>query len=725
MISNWQLESYYRFPNLTRDDENLIEKMREINTQEFFKFGVDLCIKYITTQKKEYYTELYPAYACISDHYFCDFYFDEIDGSHSNEKVLFSETAKAVKILAKEGNTKFTDFAAKYIDSKYISILKLLVYGFIENPSLYAKDIVSLIRNLNNKNGFVVDHHFYLYIRELIKSSFEYLSNKQKQFVVDFVCSFESNYKIQIKGRIGLKDKRRCFNYFEKEKYRFIKVIDRDELNQYPILLKTLQELERKYPIIPKENRGGLTFYSVSAPVSLASCERFTFEDWKRSFARYSSNECRNWEKGLGGLSDHARQFAKVISEKPNKYIPFVEELIDDDNIAQEYLIQAMDGLKDGGCELATFENLFFKFHELELSDYHLQLHVDLVEYFIQNKYISNNIIDFLITTALDETKIIAHNEGEDIRSNSLASTRGAAVSKLCEINYKTKYKERIFTTLNKIASEKNEVLLVTLVSSLPSLLALDKNETLNTFLLATENLTSNVATNAMTCLKYFANDNFPRVINVINEAIQFDKILPNLAWITGWAWIKGLPNTEFLLEAILDKGVLAKSMMIELAEENLMNTTKIMSKRSKELFVRYLSSNEEEIISNYSSMFHQLGKYNFIELLPLTEKYSTSNVAIKSPLSFIDYISKCSKKYPCECIDLVSNFHKYEIKRGSFHRVSPISVVVGAINSLNQITTKSKKDEEYIEKGIFLFDSMLKDSRLRNFAETALNEIN
>lgn len=710
---------------MTRDDENLIEKMREINGQKFFNFGVELCIKYITTQKKEYYTELYPAYGCISDYYFCDFYFDEIDDSHSNEKILFSEIAKAVKILAKEGNTTFTDFVVKYIDSKYISILKLLVYGFIENPSMYAKDIVSLIRNLDNKNGFVVDHHFYLYIRELIKSSFEYLSNEQKQFVVGFICSFELNYKKQVVGKSDPQYKRWCFSDLEKEKYRFIKVINSNELNQFPTLKKTIQELERKYPVLPRENRGGIHIQGVSAPVNFDSCSKFTLHDWKKSFIKHSSNNHRNWEEDAGGLGEHSRQFYHIVSKNPQDFTHFISELIDENIVAHEYLFQGINGLKDARYDIEIFENLFFKFHGLELSDYHHRSLVDLVDYFIRNKYITNEIFNFLVSTALDKTKTIAHKYGEDIRCNSLRSSRGAAVSRLCKITYDTKYQERIFTTLNKIASEKNEALLVILVSSIPALINLDKNETLNTFLLATENLTSDVAINAMPCLKYLAHDNFPRVINVINEAIQFDQVLPNLARITGWAWIKNLPDTESLLEAILDRGILAKAMMIELAEENLMNTTKIISKRSKELFIRYLSSNEEEIISNYSSIFHQLEKNNFSELLPLIEKYSTSKVVTKSPMSFIDYISKCSKKYPCECIDLVSNFHKYEIERGSFHRVSPISVVVSAINSLNQITTKSKKDEKYIEKGISLFDSMLKDSRLRNFAEEALKEIN
>lgn len=721
---NWQLNSYYKFPNLTRDDENLIKKMREINAQEFFKFGVELCIKYITTHKKEYYTGLYPAYGCISDYYFSDFYFDEIDDSHSDQEILFSEVAKTIKILAKEGDTTFTNFVEKHIDSKYISILKLLVYGFIENPALYSSDIVSLIRNLDNKNGFVVDHHFYLYIRELIKSSFEYLSNEQKQFVVGFICSFELNYKIQIKGKSDPKYKRRCFYNFEKEKYRFIKVIGSDELNQFPILLKTLQELDRKYPIIPKENRGGLTFYSVNAPINFESCNKFTLQDWRDSFKKYSCNDYPSRGIGQGGLNEHARQFYHIVSKNPQNFTQFINDLIDENIVAHEYLFQGMNGLENGNCDLKIFENLLFKIRKLELSDSHQQLPVNYVEYFIQNKYITNEIFNFIVSTALDKTKSITHKGGEDIMHNSLASLRGAALSLLCQFTYCPRHKEEIFTSLNKIANEKNEVLLVTLVSSLPSLINLDKNETLNTFLLATENLTSDVAINAMPCLKYFANDNFPSVVNVITEAIQFDKVLPKLAWITGWAWMKNLSNTELLLESILKQGVLAKAMMIELAEENLMNTTKIISKRAQEIFIRYLSSNEEEIVSNYSSIFHQLEKDNFIELLPLIEKYSTSNVATKSPLSFIDYISKCSKKHPCECIDLVSNFHKYEIERGSFHRVSPISVVVGAINSLNQITSKSEKDNRYIEKGISLFDSMLKDSRLRNFAESALNEI-
>jgi len=722
---NWQLESYYRFPNLTRDDENLIEKMREINTQEFFKFGVDLCIKYITTQKKEYYTRSYPAYGCISDYYFCDFYFDEIDGSHSDENVLFSEIAKAVKTLAKEGNTTFTDFVVKYIDSKYISILKLLVYGFIENPSLYAKDIVSLIRNLDNKNGFVVDHHFYLYIRELIKSSFEYLSHEQKQFVVNFIGSFELNYKKKIVRESDTKYKRRCFINFEKEKYRFIKVIDSDELNQFPILLKTLQELERKYPIIPKENRGGPTYYSVCAPVSFESCERFTFEDWKRSFARYSSNEDSDWEKGLGGLNDHARQFSKVVSENPQKFIYFIEKLIDENQVDHEYLLQAMGGLKDGDCEHATFESLFHKLRSLKLNSYHLESVVRLIDYFIQKRHINIEILNFLIDTALDTREVVTHRNGEDIISNGLGSVRGAAVSRLTQIYYEARYKNEIFETLNKIAIEGNEVLTATMLRTISTLRNLDKESTLNTFLLATNNLTLDIAKNALHCLNSLCYDSFKGVSKFVEEAMEFNDVIPELSKIVGFAWLTNRKGAGKLLIKILEKDEKARAMMVFIAEKNMWNSDEIISKRSKELFIRYLKTDEKKVVSKYSSAFIRFEKEYFADLLPLMEKYSKSKVAIMNSISFIEYISGCTKRYPCECIDLVSGFEKYEFERGTFHRESPISVVVGAINSLNQITAKSKKDEEYIEKGISLFDLMLKDSRLRNFAESALQEIN
>lgn len=724
-IINWQLESYYRFPNLTSDDHNLIEKLREVNAQKFFDFGVELCIKYITTQKKEYYTELYPAYGCISDFYFCDFYFDEIDDSHSDEKVLFSEIAKAVKTLAKEGNATFTDFVVKYIDSKYISILKLLVYGFIENPSIYAKEIVSLIRNLNNKNGFVVDHHFYLYIRELIKSSFDYLSNEQKQFVVGFICSFELNYKKKIVGKSDPHYKRRCFRDLEKEKYRFIKEIDSDELNRFPILKKTLLELERKYPILPRENRGGVHISGVSAPVKLASCKQFTFKDWKSSFSRYSSNDVRDWDKGLGGLSDHARQFYTVISESPNKFIPFIEELIDDDKIAHEYLIQAMDGLKDGNCELAIFERLFHKIRRLNFNSCHLESVIQLTDYFIQKKYINIEILNFIIDTALNTKEVVTHGKGENIISNDLGRVRGSAIYRLTQIYYEVQYKDEIFETLNKIAIEGNEVLTATLLRTLSKLRNLDKEAILNTFLLATNTLTLDIAKDALHCLYYIYHDDFSRFKKFVEEAMEFNEVLPELSKIIGFAWLTNKKGAGRLLVRILEKDKEARAMMIFIAEKNMWDPDEIISKRSKELFIRYLNSNEKEVISSYSSALVRFKKEHFGGLLPLLKEYSTSTMAIKSSISFIKYLSKCSKEYPCECIDLIKGFEKYEFRWGAFHRESPISVVVGAINSLNQITNKKSKDLEYIEKGVSLFDSMLQDGRLRSFAESALNEIN
>jgi len=206
---------------------------------------------------------------------------------------------------------------------------------------------------------------------------------------------------------------------------------------------------------------------------------------------------------------------------------------------------------------------------------------------------------------------------------------------------------------------------------------------------------------------------------------MKHEAILTYIAEIIGFAWIASEPGSEELLEIIVNKGEKAKSTIVRIAIDNINSSDVSIANRSIELFKRFLDSNDVAVADEYSNAFRIMEKERFNTILPYLRLYSKSYVAEKSPYGLLRYLSKCATKHPKECIDVVANFYSWDLRERIVGRNSPVNVVVSAINSLDGITVKERKDNDYIEKGVELFDRMLEDSRIRSSADKALEIIN
>jgi hypothetical protein len=113
------------------------------------------------------------------------------------------------------------------------------------------------------------------------------------------------------------------------------------------------------------------------------------------------------------------------------------------------------------------------------------------------------------------------------------------------------------------------------------------------------------------------------------------------------------------------------------------------------------------------------------MSLLPLLKKYSRSVVVRKQPGYFFEYLLKCCREFPKECIDLLNTSAGYEVaditRAGYYEPGLPIKVLVGAYNSLN---TTQYSDERYLKKGLNLFDRLLQQPSFRNAAEKVMESV-
>ena len=107
-----------------------------------------------------------------------------------------------------------------------------------------------------------------------------------------------------------------------------------------------------------------------------------------------------------------------------------------------------------------------------------------------------------------------------------------------------------------------------------------------------------------------------------------------------------------------------------------------------------------------------------------MLKKYARSNVARKEPHYYFEYLLKCAKKYPVECLELLQHVNtcdKLDISQADYYEDEPVKVLIGIYNSLSSLETKNPK---YLDKTITLFDKMLKSQKLRGAVNKVIDKV-
>lgn len=721
-----QITRLYEQPLADRNIENLnahgriklLEKMFEIDYMAYFDFSLSHIHKII---EEEGTWEVNNTEVVLTDNFF-DRFDDEEDHISDDGLMMYKLLISTVKQLATEKSAKFTNFLLNLRDEKYSSIFRIGLIGILEAPESYTNEAFDVLLILHNKGAFLGFLDFY--IKEVISKLYKSLSDHQKESLNAIIS--ELKYPNELEIYTDRDGKKKILNRIGLLKYGYISLIPEANLQKYSELRREYLELKRRFGITQNKKRRRVVLRGVAAPMSQGAYQHMTLDQWENSLMKYGKSYEDSWENFTTGYRGNGDMFEKEIEHRAEYFISLIVKIVDEGRVEYFYLIKALNGLAKAKYDIEVYCQLFKKIMKLPLENYDMLEFIRSVDYIIDNKAIDEEIFNFLSYVAVNNEDPVASGDEEHPENRMLNTNRGAAVYAIVKCFYEERVKNTLLTTFESVANDPSLSVRLCGMHRLAVLMNLDKKRTLHIFLkLVNETDNEELLKSALWTAQYLVKYNFSALIPYFDKMISQTKGLGGTATVLTLSWLNGSPGAEVLLNKLLRLSTKAQARAIEVAFINFISSDKDFRSKCLSLYKRYLSSENKEIIHKYNTAFLQIDELKFKQYIPILKAYASSNVVRSEPQYFCEYLIKCAKLFPEECLDLIKGFNRFKKPNpfeGPYHDGSdPIKVVLGAYNGLCE---RGTKNDRYLKMALQLFDRLLKDEFYRTSAYKVLDVI-
>src|SRR5690606_34533930 len=188
--------------------------------------------------------------------------------------------------------------------------------------------------------------------------------------------------------------------------------------------------------------------------------------------------------------------------------------------------------------------------------------------------------------------------------------------------------------------------------------LYLDINKAFELFLRLTDTNDLNLLKNAFRTASYFNSEFHSRMIPLIEKVLENEDLHDNGSYLMVHSWLLGYDKNKKYYNRLINSSKKAKLKAIEVAEGNLIKGGNINDKCLSILF-SFLNEKDDDLTHSYSGLvLRKFNNENFNVLFPFMKKYSRSDLFKKDPRYFLQYLLKCVKNFPKECLELVTNMN-------------------------------------------------------------------
>lgn len=703
-------------PHFEHQDEELFNKMFEVDTIKALDFVLDIIKRISAKTSGEDKSKLY------IDLGFWLFDYERHARSHGHEAIYHLLVDK-VQEQAKQTTPWFDQFLADHQNNNSITILRLLFFGLLANPTHYANEIFNLMKLFHQKDGLEGDDKIQFQFRQLLKEVYPHFDNAQKDQMDWILLSIKSKYELDIYQN---ENGRRCMRlqWYGHKKYIYLSAVPTNELKQRPLLKKAFLELERKFPKVVDTEPHKFGWFGVGPPMDSSAYDKMTFNQWEQTFEKYDAEYKAEFASSRGSILEHSRAFQAEVKNKASHFFPFIEKLIDEKNAPYQYIVAGLVGLQEAKYDPAEVQRIYKKALRIPFDREYMLYFVWVSSYFIETKILDQDILEYLIEIAKN------HQDPQDntIRNDALMdganNVRGSAAGRVSEVYFNPAFENLVFEALNQIAEDRNLSVRVAIITRLARLMHLNEQKTLEIFLKLVSNNEPEIIKYSIWSVQYLVNNNFDKLNDYFRRTIKMDSMHGTIAVVLGVAWLKEKDGSYQLLNSLLKISDDAKAKLVDMAIKNLGDKKETVRAKCRQIFLRFLNSSNEKVIQEYSSGFLDLIPEMFLKVYPLLQKYARSNVAKKEPHYYFEYLLKCAKKHPVECLELLQHVITYDkpnISQAGYYNEEPVKVLIGIYNSLSSLESKNPKN---LNKTIALFDKMLKTQKFRGAAYKVIDQV-
>lgn len=711
-----------------------------------YRFGYELSEiieKYFKTASLETFTCLFSIYQNIVEKTKIPYFLYENTESSLYKSSKINDSNKNIihsgeygleyflqEFISKSDSTFYVAFHLNYKNSDDVFLFKIIVNKLNSNILFYKNEIFELIEILIRKNIFKgSDDDLQLQIRNMIGNVYNFFDNIQRDYIDSILINLTTTYNYWIStDENGIK--KLYQKGFNKKKYLFIKAIPFDTLKSRGKLYKTYQELERKFgDLNPKIalDISGSTWSSGCPPLAESAYKNMTLKQWEKSMIKYNENQKSEiW--GSGNIEEHSMAFKKCVLENCSKFYDFIESLFCNEKISERYILKGIGGLIDGSYNPAKVKKLYIKFLSLPITDNRYKSTLNhYAGYFIKNRNIDDEIVQYLSNIALNFPQKEKEYNPTLPMHDAVNSIRGSAIHELMHCYYDKNFVEIIFSTIEKVIENPlcNESVKIMILSNLAYLNSVDIERSFKIFKKLTILTSVEILKSSINTSQYFNNKFHDEMEYYFQKVIETPE-MHKQSYVMIASWLLGLDKQKDLYNRFINTGKEAKLCAIDVAEEFLITKDKSgINFKALSILSEFLSETDKEFAGEYSYVIlRKFSLENFTDLLPFLNKYSKTILCRKDPRYFIQYLSKCSKIYPEECLKLLQNIDfrdSPDVQDSGYYDKEPIQLILGIYSKL---VSEINKNEKLINKSLNIFDDMLKHRHLRSNANQAIESL-
>jgi hypothetical protein len=506
---------------------------------------------------------------------------------------------------------------------------------------------------------------------------------------------------------------------------KYLSTFSNHFLNKRHQLKSLLQELIRRFSkkIYPNEPISTFTTWGSKSPISKKQLKLIDKSNLKNLIVTHQNKPSEFGETLYHDIGDDFRQ---IVKENPSKNAQVVQDLIEDKKCSEYRIIEGVRGLNEGNYDVYKFKNIYKNaVHRIGINSKYTRQLIWISEYLINTKTVDNDILDFL-EKCIDnhnlsrENTVNTHYNGipntkqkaNDLLTNGINTTVGAACYTIMKMNQQEELTEHIFQILNKAAAIEDDRIKATILALLGQLRHLDKEKVLSLFLELIQ--TNNEELLYLSCSPalQILHINFEKIIPYLRRISNIESTQTTAGQVLMAGWLSDYANSEILLKEALsinDK-IIEGAVKVGFDWIGGKHTEKAL-----EIINQFAGERSGEVSFVYEWAFDKFEIQDFEQWKPMMEKFVT---APRKDMNYCyQYLLKCVKDYPSDCIDLLKYFDIHSVREHSLNNTKALDLLIEAYNNLD------KQNSNQGEKAMDIFDKMIFHSTYRESAMSKMRE--
>ena len=715
---------------LNHDWYEIFKFLIETNNINIFERLLNSIEKISTKFKNEYSKKEF----LITDQVFNSIMW-QFDDLHNSTWGLYRKTLEKVSQIGLENKDIFLELIKPYQNTRYLSLITFLIFGYSKNPNEYKNEILVLFTNLEllEEISFSEDNGYELAL--LLNNSFKLFNDMEQKEIFNIIIKV--NPKWQNKWSAGKYNG----NYRGLQKYEILcqlTIEDIEKLNY----LKEFLELRRKFYWFKLEKPHKSAFRFIGAPLSNSIYKQMNLKNWLQSIKVFNGKESRKSTNNFsrGGKTEHYRQFEKEITENPDKFFDLLIQL-KYENIHPDYLSAGLNGLISANYDEKKILEIIYLYSNVD-DNYLKRTILKAIKYLISKDKFDKKLIDILEANKDVKYQGLIKEKDKfqtiyDHISSAINSFEGD-FAELLPLVYKHIHEDavnsqRILNLINEVIDKNLEFVIFGLLRTLGNIESVDKNLFAKLLVeIIEKDKTGQISIYSLQNFHYLYLNSFvskEQLVEFIKKCIYFIKLvkdtedsdyIQNLGMYLFYYYLN--ENDEIFEELLniaidsnthIENGILHQIFNQALHSKNIEHI-----KKSKEFILRFKNSENNDYSYNFN--LKKMNGLNFIQNDFNFIKSLAQSINIKKETkSFIEYLQNeyhldttISEKIFELLEELIQNIDSN--KEIDYYNSQPL------IEFILELNTRTKSDDKKILI-LNLIDKFLINDRLRYSTKSAI----